>query len=86
MWRAIGKYADPQLTMLVMDANQPARAGDRPGRRMEEGLRNFYEAHGLRDVTDVLRIPEGAYSCVKGTEKSRIDTAAVTENTKIQLM
>ena len=86
VWRAIVKYADPQLTMFVMDANQPARAGDRLGRRMEEGLRDFYGAHGLRDVTDVLLIPEGAYSCVKGTEKSRIDTAAVTENTKVRLL
>ena len=41
IWRAIVKYADPQLTLFVMDANQPARAEDRPGRRMEEGLRSF---------------------------------------------
>ena len=69
-----------------MDANQSARAEDRPGRRMEEGLQSFYGAHGLRDLTDALPIPTEAYSCVKGTEKSRIDTAAVTENTKVRLL
>ena len=72
--------------MLVMDANQPARGGDRPGRRMEGGLRSFYRAHGLRDVTEVQQVPEGTYSCVKGTEKSRIDTAAVVEDTKVRIL
>ena len=86
VWRAIAKYTDPQLTVLMMDANQLASIGDRPGRRMEEALRRFYKAHGLQDVTDVLHVPEGTYTCVKGTEKSRIDTAAVMANTKVRMM
>ena len=37
-------------------------------------------------MTEVLRVPEGTYSCVKGTEKSRIDTAAVAEDTKVRIL
>jgi hypothetical protein len=84
VWRAVTKWADPQLTMLIMDANQPAREADRPGRRTEGGLREFYAAHDLLDVTDILDVPEGTFSCVKGTDKSRIDTLALTKHTRVR--
>ena len=37
-------------------------------------------------MTEILQVPEGTYSCVKGTEKTRIDTAAVVEDTKVRMM
>ncbi len=38
-WEAVKKYADPQETAVIMDANQPARPEDRPKKRREDGLR-----------------------------------------------
>jgi hypothetical protein len=85
LWAKVRRQIDTRRVIMVGDVNSAFMVGDRKKQRPTDTVyRRICATLGLKDLRQLVTLPEDTWSCVMGGG-SRIDTAAVTEESSIRI-
>ena len=85
LWANVRRQIYPRTVRMAGDVNSPFRLTDRKAQRPTDTVYiHACATLGLKDLYQLVDVPEGRWSCVAG-QGTRIDTTALTERSSLSV-